>query len=409
MKYGLIGAHLPHSFSKLIHESLGYAYELVELTPQALEGFLARREFVGINVTIPYKEAVMPFLDEIDPLAQAIGAVNTIVNCGDRLVGYNTDFGGMKAMIVRAGIRMEGKRVLILGTGGTSKTAMAVCRSLKAASVHKVSRSEKPDAVSYEQAYQNHPDTQIILNTTPVGMYPDVLSRPIDLKRFPQLYGVVDVIYNPLRTALLAQLWQKPEIYQGGGLFMLVKQATIASSLFTGQAENPVMADVIYSRLLREKENLVLVGMPGSGKSTVGAILAKKTGRKLVDLDEEIARRSGMTIPQIFQTRGEAAFRDLETQVIRELAGTTSAILPTGGGAILRDENVTALKQNGRLFFLDRPLEALLPTADRPLGDSREKIAALYAARYDRYLAVSDEHILVHSTPERAAADVLAC
>ncbi len=409
MKYGLIGAHLPHSFSKLIHESLGYAYELVELTPQALEGFLARREFVGINVTIPYKEAVMPFLDEIDPLAQAIGAVNTIVNCGDRLVGYNTDFGGMKAMIVRAGIRMEGKRVLILGTGGTSKTAMAVCRSLKAASVHKVSRSEKPDAVSYEQAYQNHPDTQIILNTTPVGMYPDVLSRPIDLKRFPQLYGVVDVIYNPLRTALLAQLWQKPEIYQGGGLFMLVKQAIIASSLFTGQAENPVMADVIYSRLLREKENLVLVGMPGSGKSTVGAILAKKTGRKLVDLDEEIARRSGMTIPQIFQTRGEAAFRDLETQVIRELAGTTSAILPTGGGAILRDENVTALKQNGRLFFLDRPLEALLPTADRPLGDSREKIAALYAARYDRYLAVSDEHILVHSTPERAAADVLAC
>ena len=409
MKYGLIGAHLPHSFSKLIHESLGYAYELVELTPQALEGFLARREFAGINVTIPYKEAVMPFLDEIDPLAQAIGAVNTIVNCGDRLVGYNTDFGGMKAMIVRAGIRMEGKRVLILGTGGTSKTAMAVCRSLKAASVHKVSRSEKPDAVSYEQAYQNHPDTQIILNTTPVGMYPDVLSRPIDLKRFPQLYGVVDVIYNPLRTALLAHLWQKPEIYQSGGLFMLVKQATIASSLFTGQAENPVMADVIYSRLLREKENLVLVGMPGSGKSTVGAILAKKTGRKLVDLDEEIARRSGMTIPQIFQTRGEAAFRDLETQVIRELAGTTSAILPTGGGAILRDENVTALKQNGRLFFLDRPLEALLPTADRPLGDSREKIAALYAARYDRYLAVSDEHILVHSTPERAAADVLAC
>ncbi len=409
MKYGLIGAHLPHSFSKQIHESLGYAYELVELTPQALEGFLARREFAGINVTIPYKEAVMPFLDEIDPLAQAIGAVNTIVNCGDRLVGYNTDFGGMKAMIVRAGIRMEGKRVLILGTGGTSKTAMAVCRSLKAASVHKVSRSEKPDAVSYEQAYQNHPDTQIILNTTPVGMYPDVLSRPIDLKRFPQLYGVVDVIYNPLRTALLAQLWQKPEIYQGGGLFMLVKQATIASSLFTGQAENPVMADVIYSRLLREKENLVLVGMPGSGKSTVGAFLAKKTGRKLVDLDEEIARRSGMTIPQIFQTRGEAAFRDLETQVIRELASTTGAIVSTGGGAILRDENVAALKQNGRLFFLDRPLEALLPTADRPLGDSREKIAALYAARYDRYLAVSDEHILVHSTPERAAADVLAC
>ena len=409
MKYGLIGAHLPHSFSKLIHESLGYAYELVELTPQALEGFLARREFVGINVTIPYKEAVMPFLDEIDPLAQAIGAVNTIVNCGDRLVGYNTDFGGMKAAILRAGIQMEGKRVLILGTGGTSKTAMAVCRSLKAASVHKVSRSEKPDAVSYEQAYQNHPDTQIILNTTPVGMYPDVLSRPIDLKRFPQLYGVVDVIYNPLRTALLAQLWQKPEIYQGGGLFMLVKQATLASALFTERAENPVMAEVLYAKLLREKENLVLVGMPGSGKSTVGAILAKKTGRKLVDLDEEIARRSGMTIPQIFQTRGEAAFRDLETQVIRELAGTTSAILPTGGGAILRDENVTALKQNGRLFFLDRPLEALLPTADRPLGDSREKIAALYAARYDRYLAVSDEHILVHSTPERAAADVLAC
>ncbi len=409
MKYGLIGAHLPHSFSKLIHESLGYAYELVELTPQALEGFLARREFVGINVTIPYKEAVMPLIDEIDPMAQTIGAVNTIVNRGGRLIGYNTDFGGMKAAILRAGIQLAGKRVLILGTGGTSKTAMAVCRSLKAASVHKVSRSEKPDAVSYEQAYQNHPDTQIILNTTPVGMYPDVLSRPIDLKRFPQLYGVVDVIYNPLRTALLAQLWQKPEIYQGGGLFMLVKQAIIASSLFTGQAENPVMADVIYSRLLREKENLVLVGMPGSGKSTVGAILAKKTGRKLVDLDEEIARRSGMTIPQIFQTRGEAAFRDLETQVIRELAGTTSAILPTGGGAILRDENVTALKQNGRLFFLDRPLEALLPTADRPLGDSREKIAALYAARYDRYLAVSDEHILVHSTPERAAADVLAC
>lgn len=405
---GLIGAKLPHSFSKQIHESLGgYSYELIELSERELEPFLQKRAFSGVNVTIPYKEAVRPFLDEVDPQAAAIGAVNTIVNRNGRLIGYNTDFGGMRAMLLRAGIKPEGKKVLILGTGGTSKTAEAVCRSLGAGEIHKVSRTGKNGALTYEQACRQHSDAGIILNTTPVGMYPNLNETPVSLAQFPALCGLVDVIYNPLQTKLLAQNWQNSHLRRVGGLYMLVRQAVLAYEMFSGKQADPLLTETIYAKLLRQKQNLVLIGMPGCGKTTVAGILAQKTGRPVFDLDLEIEKRAGIPIRQIFAERGETAFRDLETQVIRDLAGQTSVILSTGGGAILRRDNVTALKQNGRLFFLDRPLEALIPTDDRPLGDSREKLTALYESRYDQYLAACDERVLVTAGPEQTAEAIL--
>ncbi len=401
MEYGLIGEKLPHSFSKEIHEKLaGYDYQLKELTPAQLPAFLEKRDFKGINVTIPYKQTVIPYLDELDEKARAIGAVNTIVNRDGKLYGYNTDYDGMVALIRHAGLSLEGKTVLILGTGGTSKTAMAVAKDLGAASVQRVSRTGREGAISYEEA-QRLP-VQILINTTPSGMYPNPDGQPMDLSRFGWLEGVLDAVYNPLRTRLVLQARDNGARGQSG-LYMLVAQAAAASELFLGESLPQGTLGRVYRTIHGEKQNIVLTGMPGSGKSTVGRILAREMGREFVDTDTEVIRLAKKPIADIFAQRGESGFRELESQVIEQLSQRTGLVIATGGGAILRAENVRRLRQNGRIYFLDRPLEDIKPSDDRPLSRDREALEKRYAERYPRYVAAADTGI-----PVRGDADSVA-
>ena len=401
MEYGLIGEKLPHSFSKEIHEKLaGYDYQLQELTPAQLPAFLEKRDFKGVNVTIPYKQAVIPYLDEIDPKAAAIGAVNTIVNREGRLYGYNTDYDGMVALIRHAGLSLEGKTVLILGTGGTSRTAMAVARDLGASGIYRVSRSGNEGAISYEEA-QRLP-VQILINTTPSGMYPDPDGQPMDLSRFGWLEGVLDAVYNPLRTRLVLQARDNGARAQSG-LYMLVAQAAAAAELFWGEPLPAGTMDRVYRTIHGQKQNIVLTGMPGSGKSTVGRILAQEMGREFVDTDTEVVRLAQKPIADIFAQRGEAYFRQLESQVIAQLSQRTGLVIATGGGAILREENVRHLRQNGRIYFLDRPLEDIRPTGDRPLARDTEALEKRYAERYPRYTVTADCRIPVEGNAESVA------
>ena len=401
MEYGLIGEKLPHSFSKEIHEKLaGYDYQLKELTPAQLPGFLQKKDFKGINVTIPYKQAVIPYLDEVDPKAAAIGAVNTVVNREGRLYGYNTDYDGMVALVRHSGLSLEGKSVLILGTGGTSKTAMAVAKDLGASDIRRVSRSGKEGAISYEEA-QRLP-VQILINTTPSGMYPSPDGQPMDLSRFGWLEGVLDAVYNPLRTRLVLQARDNRARAQSG-LYMLVAQAAAACELFLGQPLPQGAMDRVYRQIHGEKQNIVLTGMPGSGKSTVGRILAREMGREFVDVDTEIIRLAKLPIAEIFARKGEAHFRDLESQAIAAVSQRTGLVIATGGGAILREENVRRLRQNGRLYFLDRPVEDILPTDDRPLSRDREALEQRYRERYTRYNVTADTRIPVEGSADTVA------
>ncbi len=411
MEYGLIGEHLPHSFSKEIHHRCAdYDYQITEISPDQVADFIAKREFRGINVTIPYKQTVIPMLSYVDEAARTIGAVNTVVNRQGELYGYNTDYYGMEALIRRLGIDLAGKKVLILGTGGTSKTARAVVQGAKAGEIVVVGRQKTPENVTYQEAYERHSDADVIINTTPCGMYPYAdgtpqrAGVPIDLAPFLRLSGVVDAVYNPLRTNLVMDALDR-SIPAEGGLYMLVAQAVKASRIFLGQDTDGMdeQSNEIYKQIAAQKENIVLIGMPASGKSTVGNHLAKALGRPLFDTDAEIVKQAGMEIPQIFAQRGEAGFRDLESEVVRRIANqTTGAIIATGGGAILRPENVRALKRTGKLYFLDRALERLLPTADRPLASSVQAIQTRYEERYGLYCAACDvqvktDEVLAHT------------
>ena len=409
MKYGLIAEHLGHSFSKIIHSMLAdYDYELCELAPDELDGFMTARQFSAINVTIPYKQAVIPYLDFVSEQAKLIGAVNTIVNKNGKLYGYNTDFFGMTSLIKRIGVELEGKKVLILGTGGTSKTSLAVARSLGAKETVVVSRSKRDGVITYAEAYESHTDAEVIINTTPSGMFPNIESKPIDISRFPKLIGLVDAVYNPLRTQLVSDALEQG-VAAEGGLYMLVAQAVEACEIFLDKKLPEDSIDKVYSKIAADKENIVLVGMPGCGKSTIGKLIAEKTGRELYDLDTEIVNYTGREIPEIFATDGEAAFRDVEAQVLRErLAQLGGAVIATGGGAILREESVKNLKLNGRLYFLNRPLEQLLPTPDRPTASSKEAIEMRYSERLPIYKKVADVELLTDGVAEHAAADVMA-
>jgi len=401
MKYGCIAERLGHSFSREIHGLLAdYEYELCEIPREELGVFLTERKFIATNVTIPYKEAVIPYLDVIDDTAKTIGAVNTIVNRSGKLYGYNTDFFGMCALLSFAGISLQGKKVLILGTGGTSKTAAAVAAHLGAKEALKVSRSPKDGAVSYEEAYACHADAEIIINTTPVGMYPSIHACPIDIDRFPSLCGVADAIYNPLRSELVCRAQAKgiPAI---GGLYMLVAQAALACEKFIDCEikEDKILS--VYQAVLAGKENIVLTGMPGCGKSTIGKAVAAALGRDFFDTDDAIVKRIGMSIPEYFAAHGEAAFRQVEAEVIaEEMAHLTSAVIATGGGAVLRADNVAELKRNGRLYFLDRPLDQIRPTASRPLSSNRAALEQRHRERHPIYTATCDVHI--HTSPIRA-------
>jgi len=407
MDYGLIGEKLPHSFSKEIHEKLGYyKYSLKELKQEELQGFILEKNYKALNVTIPYKQDVIPLLDEVSPDAQAIGAVNTIVNRGGTLYGYNTDFGGMKALIERAGIVIKYKKVLILGTGGTSLTASAVCERLAAKEILRVSRSGNGGAITYEQAYSEHGDADVIINTTPCGMYPNIFDCPVDIGRFERLGGVIDVIYNPLNTRLVLSARERG-IPAEGGLYMLVAQAILAAQLFLDKEMDTVaLTNKIYDEIYFDKRNIVLSGMPASGKSTVGKIVAERLGRELLDIDKLIVDREG-EIRKIFEDKGEKYFRDLESEVIRDIAPLSGKVISLGGGAILRKENVEALRQNGEIFFIDRSPEYLIPTDDRPLADKREKLMRLYDKRIDTYMSTADYIIDGDCDPDDVADSVI--
>ena len=387
MEYGLLGERLGHSFSPQIHRDLaGYDYQLLPTPPEAVEDLFARRAFQGLNVTIPYKRMVMPLCDEIDPRAAAIGAVNTVVNQNGRLTGYNTDIDGFLYMARRAGVDMTGKKVVILGSGGTSRPARAAAGELGAREIVTVSRHG-------EDNYQNlsrHADAQVLVNTTPVGMYPNWGQSPVSLESFPALEGVLDVVYNPLRTALLLQAEERG-LPRSCGLPMLVAQAKRAAELFTGQNIDDSRAEAVLHGLRGQLTSIVLIGMPGCGKTTVGRALAGKLGRTFVDLDEEIVRRAGTSIPEIFAREGEAGFRERESALVREFGERTGLVVSTGGGVVTRRENYIPLKQNGLLLHLRRD-PAALPTDGRPLSQATAP-EELWRRRAPLYAAFADGEI----------------
>lgn len=430
MQYGLIGEHLSHSYSKEIHEQIAdYAYELKELAPSELEEFFRRKEFNAINVTIPYKQTVIPFLYETDAQAKEIGAVNTVVNRGGKLYGYNTDFLGMKALIGRLGICLKDRKVLILGTGGTSKTAHAVAESLGAGEILHVSRSsaskenaqlsvpEKKETedenktfvcVSYEEAKALHADAQVIINTTPAGMFPKEEGCPLDISAFLKLEGVIDAVYNPLRTNLVLDAREKG-VPAEGGLFMLSAQAVYACGHFLGREAEASEIEKAFRNVRNRKRNLVLIGMPSCGKTTVGAKLKELLGMEVIDTDAEIVKKIGMEIAEYAAQNGETAFRDAESEAVRAASAETGKIIATGGGAILRKENVRALKRNGILVFIDRPLKLLEATPDRPFSSDPEALAKRYEERYGIYSSVCDVRVDGSREIAQVAEEIIQC
>lgn len=384
MEYGLLGEKLGHSFSPQIHKALAdYDYRLLPTPHTAVEELLRRREFKGLNVTIPYKRTVIPLCDEVDPRAAAIGAVNTVVNQDGKLTGYNTDIDGLIYLAKRAGVDMAGKKVVILGSGGTSRTARAAAQELGAAEIVVVSRTG-------EDNYENisrHADAGVLINTTPVGMFPNCGEAAVSLDGFPCLTGVLDVVYNPLRTALVMEAEDRG-IPCSCGLPMLAAQARRAAELFTGESLPDDRLEAVISGLTAQVRNVVLIGMPGCGKSAVGRRLAKRLGKELLDLDALITERAGKPIPDIFAQEGEEAFRALESQIVREAGARTGCVLSTGGGIVTRRENYAPLHQNGVIVHIIRDL-SLLPTAGRPVSQSTD-LHELWRRREPLYRAFAD-------------------
>lgn len=402
MKSGLLGRKLGHSYSPQIHSYIGdYPYTLFEKEPEEVADFVLHGDYTGMNVTIPYKKDVIPYLDELSPAAQKMASVNTIVRRKDgTLFGHNTDYFGFTSMVLRSGIQVSGKKVLVLGSGGTSNTAVKALTDL-GATVIIISRSG-------ENNYANlhlHDDTSVIVNTTPVGMYPKTGVSPVDLKQFPKLEGVLDVIYNPARTQLLLDA-EKMGLPCENGLWMLVAQAKEAAEYFT---DAPISDDVIakiHRKLSSQMQNIVLIGMPGCGKSTVASALAAKLGRKAVDADAEIVRIAGKSIPDIFAQDGEEVFRAWETKVLAELGKQSGLIIATGGGCVTRDRNYPLLHQNGNVFWLHRDI-SLLPTEGRPLSQ-QNKLTDLYAARNPLYDRFSDCFIDNNGSLEETVSAIIA-
>lgn len=398
--YGLLGRKLGHSWSVPIHRELGNAaYRLIELEPDALGAFLRREDIGGLNVTIPYKRAVMEHCDEIDEAALAVGSVNTLVRRDGKLKAYNTDVLGFRYMAEQAGVSPAGRKVLILGGGGASLTAQAQSRRMGAREVTVISRS---GADNYENL-DRHSDAEIVVNTTPVGMYPDTGAAAVDLKRFPQCRGVLDLIYNPQRTALLMQA-EELGIPCSGGLAMLVAQATAAEELFFNRTIPDGENGRILRLLRRDQTNLVLIGMPGCGKSSVGMALAALTGREAVDVDAAIESRAGSSIPAIFDTQGEEVFRALEREETARLGKESGKILITGGGVVKDSRNYPALHQNGRIYQLCRATEQLA-RAGRPLSQNGD-LSTLERERAPLYARFRDVQIDNNGTVADAAAAI---
>lgn len=403
--YGLIGFPLGHSFSPQLHRMLGdYPYELRPLEPDQLEQFLLHEPFLGVNVTIPYKKAVIPYCARLTDRARAIGSVNTLIRQPDgSLLGDNTDFYGLQYLARQAGVEMQGKKVLILGSGGASLTAQAVARQAGAREVLVISR-QGPE--TYQGLARRHADAQVLINTTPVGMYPHAGQMAADPAEFPALEGALDLIYNPLRTAFV-QAAQDRGIPAQGGLAMLAAQAKGAAELFTGKAMDEEKVAQMQAALLRQMRNIALIGMPGAGKSTAGALLARRLDRPFLDLDQLIEQRAGMPIPEIFQRYGEAHFRDLEAEVTAQAGARTGCVIAAGGGAVLRPENRRALRENSLIIWLQRDI-GRLATQGRPLSaGGPEALARLLGQREPLYRQTADRALLVQQDPEQTVQSIL--
>lgn len=392
MQFGLIGEKLGHSYSKEIHNLIAdYGYEVREVKREELGAFMTERAFSGINVTIPYKKSVMDYLDVISDDAKKIGAVNTVVNRDGKLYGYNTDFYGLKALLIHNGVSVRNKKVLILGSGGTSDTAYNIVTGLNAKEAIKVSRTKKDGFVTYDEAARLHSDADVIINATPVGMYPDDDGVPVNIGLFPSLSAVIDAIYHPLRTNLVSDA-ENRGIKACGGLYMLVAQAVYAAALFENKKPDENLIDDIYGKILNDKRNIVLIGMPSSGKTTIGKALAARIGKRFADTDELIVGTTGKSIPEIFEKEGEKVFREIEKKVICDIAVNDGTVIATGGGVILDEKNVLALKRNGVIVYLDRKIDNLIATDSRPLSSNVDDLKKLYAKRkplYEKYAEIT--------------------
>ena len=400
MKCGLLGRKLGHSYSPQIHAHLGdYPYDLFEKEPEEVEEFLRDGDFTAINVTIPYKQTVIPFCAELSPMARRIGAVNTIVRRQDgSLIGHNTDYFGFLSTVKRTGLDPTDKKVLIIGSGGASKPALAVMEEL-GANVTVISHKDNtPETLS------RHSDCAILVNATPVGMYPNVGVSPVDLSLFPHLEGVIDMIYNPARTKLLLDA-EARNLVAENGLWMLVAQAKEAAEWFTGRSIGDEVIETIHSQLKTQMENIILIGMPGCGKSTVGKILAEHLGRPFVDADSRIVDAAGMSIPEIFAQSGEDGFRQIESQVLSGLGMRSGLVIATGGGCVTRERNYPQLHQNGTCVWLTRDL-AKLPTDGRPLSQ-KGKLEQMYQIRKPLYERFADVTVHNNASPEECAAAIL--
>ena len=402
MQCGLLGRKLGHSYSPQIHGQLAsYDYSLFEKEPEELEGFLKNGNFVGLNVTIPYKKDVIPFLDQLSPVARRLGAVNTIVRREDgSLVGHNTDYFGFRYLVQQSGLDVRGKKVLVLGSGGASNTAVAALQELGARVVI-ISRSG-------ENNYGNlhlHANASVIVNTTPVGMYPNTGVSPIDLGCFPQLEGVLDVVYNPARTQILLDAENRGLVAMNG-LWMLVAQAKESAEWFSGETIPDSRIVQIHAALRAQMENIILVGMPGCGKTTIGRLLARETGKQFVDADEALEARVGRKITDIIPTDGEAAFRCLETETLAELGKQSGFVIATGGGCVTQERNYPLLHQNGTILWLTRALDKL-PTEGRPLSQTG-KLQQMLATRQPMYQRFADAVIENDGTVEETLAQIRA-
>lgn len=399
--FGLVGEKLSHSYSALIHAELGdYEYKLLPVARDQFEDFIKERGFEGLNVTIPYKKMVMPFCHELSDAARAIGSVNTVkVRPDGSLFGDNTDYYGFLYLADKTGIDFNGKKVLVLGSGGTSLT---VCKAVS-------DRGGNPIIISRsgENNYSNisrHYDAGVIVNTTPVGMYPETHKAPVDLTGFSLLEGVLDVIYNPMRTRLVQQAGRLG-IKASCGLPMLVAQAKRSAEIFMDKELDDQLINKITAKLRCMVQNIVLIGMPGSGKSTIGRETAKKLGMPFVDLDSAIAEKSGKSIPEIFADEGEAGFRKLEAEVTAEISKTGGRVIAAGGGTPLDSENRKNLRQNSLVVLISRDISQL-PTEGRPLSQDAD-LEKMLQKRQPYYLDCADVTIENNGSPEKCAAEIL--
>ncbi len=402
MKCGLIGKPLGHSYSPLIHSCLDdYEYKLIELDENEVGSFIKSDKYDALNVTIPYKKTVMPFLDVISPEAERIGSVNTVTHLPDgRLKGDNTDYYGFSYMLDKGKIDVSGKKVLVLGSGGASMTARTVVADRGAREVVIISRRGEDNYDNIDR----HADCDIIVNTTPVGMYPNNGISPVSLGRFPKLSGVVDMIYNPSKTALILEAEERgiPCI---SGLCMLVAQAKAASEFFTGEKIEDAKIDEITAHISFDTKNIMLIGMPGVGKTTNGRLIAQKLRRDFVDIDSEIVKRSGKSIPDIFAEQGEGGFRDIEHSVLEEFSGRSGLVISCGGGTVTRSDNIKLMKQNSTVVFMKRDI-ASLPKDGRPLSQAND-LGELYKKRLPMYLTAADIVFEMDGSPEKNSRGII--